>query len=534
LACAVVLLLLPGLQAQPGFERPQPTDPSVVELEKLLGEAPSARTKEEADKHLEKLRAELKKLSSLRELEYALVLRAWVPPRREFSDNPNDPKPPEFGLVVLRQALQECSDKYATKWVEVLKTDDATKRRAALTLLAAKGSVTEAYGLRSALAHLASPLLDSVEGKKVDEVVAVLRTVGQLPASSKGSLPKLGALLKDHKENAVRVAAAAAIGKAAETPAQFHDRENLTRLIEVNSAVIQFASVGLNDKTPEVQQASLQSIRASLTATSGRVSNELLGAWRKSVIAAIPDVAKLLASNEKSVALEAARALEAVGKVEMPHHDRPGQPPEANEVKTALVKVAPELGKALSHKDTEVQLHSLYALERLGVDASPALAEVCGACEATDLYVRWAAVRVLGRLAARPSDKGVSTLVSRLKDDNADVRATAVLALGMYGEKAKEAVPSLGKLTADKDAALRLLALEALTRIGKEAVGAEAELLDCLTAKDEKVRVRAMRAIVKFEAVSEKTRTALNKALDDDNLEVRQLASELLLRETLK
>jgi HEAT repeat protein len=59
----------------------------------------------------------------------------------------------------------------------------------------------------------------------------------------------------------------------------------------------------------------------------------------------------------------------------------------------------------------------------------------------------------------------VPALIEALKDKEADVRRSAALGLGSFGEQAKDAVPALQTLLTDRDARVRESAGLALTRI---------------------------------------------------------------------
>ena len=77
---------------------------------------------------------------------------------------------------------------------------------------------------------------------------------------------------------------------------------------------------------------------------------------------------------------------------------------------------------------------------------------------------RLAAVRLL------PQRKGdaaqtVPALIEALKAKESDVRWSAAIGLGYYGEEAKDAIPALQAAQRDRDARIREAAGKALTRI---------------------------------------------------------------------
>jgi HEAT repeat protein len=61
--------------------------------------------------------------------------------------------------------------------------------------------------------------------------------------------------------------------------------------------------------------------------------------------------------------------------------------------------------------------------------------------------------------------KVVPALIKALKDRDGDVRRSAAIGLGYFGEEAKDAIPDLQKLLHDRDARVRESARAALFRI---------------------------------------------------------------------
>jgi HEAT repeat protein len=80
---------------------------------------------------------------------------------------------------------------------------------------------------------------------------------------------------------------------------------------------------------------------------------------------------------------------------------------------------------------------------------------------------RIAAVRLLPQRKGEAADV-VPALIEALKDNSDDVRWSAAIGLGYFGEKAKEAVPSLETAQHDSDARVREAAGVALCRIDPE------------------------------------------------------------------
>jgi HEAT repeat protein len=66
------------------------------------------------------------------------------------------------------------------------------------------------------------------------------------------------------------------------------------------------------------------------------------------------------------------------------------------------------------------------------------------------------------------AEKIVPALIEALKDQESDVRWSAAIGLGYFGEQAKDAVPALQAAQRDRDARVREAARVALSRIDPE------------------------------------------------------------------
>jgi HEAT repeat protein len=75
---------------------------------------------------------------------------------------------------------------------------------------------------------------------------------------------------------------------------------------------------------------------------------------------------------------------------------------------------------------------------------------------------RVAAARLLG---GRDANEAIPALTAALSDPSGDVRRSAAVGLGGFGDKAKAAAPELQKLLKDRDARVRDSAATALHRI---------------------------------------------------------------------
>jgi HEAT repeat protein len=82
----------------------------------------------------------------------------------------------------------------------------------------------------------------------------------------------------------------------------------------------------------------------------------------------------------------------------------------------------------------------------------------------TEVGDRLKAVRLLSRQKGDPA-KVVPALIEALKSKGADVRISAAIGLGSYGEQAKDAIPALQIVQRDPDGRVREAAGLALSRI---------------------------------------------------------------------
>ncbi len=105
---------------------------------------------------------------------------------------------------------------------------------------------------------------------------------------------------------------------------------------------------------------------------------------------------------------------------------------------------------------------------------------VCGGCgkqKSTDQLIqdlnstqekdRIVAVRLL-QLREGDATKVVPALIKALKGQETDVRISAAIGLGYFGEEAKEAIPALQEAEHDRDRRVREAAGVALSRIDPE------------------------------------------------------------------
>ena len=167
--------------------------------------------------------------------------------------------------------------------------------------------------------------------------------------------------------------------------------------------------------------------------------------------------------------------------------------------------------------DDELAEAAARVLPDFGERALAALSEMCAS---ENVESRWWATRALGEL---PGSAATELLVKRLKDEDAEVRVVAILALGQRADLA--AVQPLTEMLHECGGYLARHAAEALSRLGD---GAAPALVDALGGGDTGVRANAARALARLsdsEAVP-----ALVQALDDESAVVSHWAEIALER----
>jgi HEAT repeat protein len=248
-------------------------------------------------------------------------------------------------------------------------------------------------------------------------------------------------------------------------------------------------------------------------------------------------LARALGDDDRTVAVAGAEAVEAIAKLWSKLRDKAATVPAGRKgalseepLLLEIVQAAvPALGKRLSTDDVRTRLACLYALERMEALAAPATADVLGVLKDKNAFVRWAAVRVLGKLPPPKQDSAVTELAKLLADDNGDVRVSTAAALERYGPAAKPSVPALRTAVKGEDTESRVWAMRALVAIGPEAKEAIPELIGALSADAVEVRRAAAESLGKFGPDAKDAVAALNKAADDADAGVRLAADQALL-----
>ncbi|MBN1672353.1 MAG: HEAT repeat domain-containing protein [Kiritimatiellae bacterium] len=377
---------------------------------------------------------------------------------------------------------------------EQIRREDATARRTAIEVLAAIGPAAQ-DAARELLTVLAT------RPEKEDQCAA-LNAIGRIAADS----PEVLALLKarlDHKERAVRHAAAEALG-----------REHWAM-----DAVAPILIEGLAEK-------------------DSTVDSELINALARRGAAAVPYLQKALAHSSATVRARSVYGLMLIG------------PPAAERAVPALVdalrrdpdsevrsesaralanfasapdRIVPALAEALGDKDDRVRAHGSATLAKVGEPAVPALLK---ALEHPLPKARVWAARALGKIGA-PARGAVPGIAKILKQTDRDARLAAVQALDQLDPQCRACLPDLVAALGDPDMLVRDAVVTLAAKAGKDAVP---RLRAALRDPNAGIRCGAASALGKIGPDAAAGAGDLVKALDDSDRHARRAAVEALGR----
>jgi HEAT repeat protein len=109
----------------------------------------------------------------------------------------------------------------------------------------------------------------------------------------------------------------------------------------------------------------------------------------------------------------------------------------------------------------------LCLLACVGCAKQKSTTELIGDLKGVEERDRLVAVRLLQHRQADAA-QAVPALIEALKDKAVDIRLSAAIGLGYYGEQARDAIPALRAAQSDRDARVREAAGTALWRIDPE------------------------------------------------------------------
>ncbi|MBA2114322.1 HEAT repeat domain-containing protein [Bremerella alba] len=159
------------------------------------------------------------------------------------------------------------------------------------------------------------------------------------------------------------------------------------------------------------------------------VSVGIIRQWGEAVPEAVAPLADALSSEDEQFQAEVLMALGAIGE----------------QSSGAIQQIRP----FLKSDSRTLQLDALYALGRIGAGAVSTKGEIEPLLSSEDAFTQFAAAWSLAHIAPEDADvaaKAIPVLILHLNDTSQDyIPGEAAQALGMFGDKAKSALPELKK-----------------------------------------------------------------------------------------
>src|SRR5262249_18917808 len=147
---------------------------------------------------------------------------------------------------------------------------------------------------------------------------------------------------------------------------------------------------------------------------------------QRALVGQIPALRKGTKAEELAAVLSAFQSLEAIAQSRLRLNQRieriqggeklaPGSFEDL--LLPPLRQTVPDVAAGLAHKEVRVQLASLYVLESLQAEATPAAGDLAKALDSQEPFVRWGAARVVKHIAPREAERIVPALARRLEDE---------------------------------------------------------------------------------------------------------------------
>lgn len=211
----------------------------------------------------------------------------------------------------------------------------------------------------------------------------------------------------------------------------------------------------------------------------------------------------------------------------------PEGPQAAERLRKVLRESIPSLTELMASVEVENKLAVLSSLEDLESDIPEIWPILKTATRDQNRFVRWAALRVIGKQGQAPPELLLPALRRGLHDEDLGVRNAACQSVEQLGRKAIALVPDLANLLPGDDEELQQSALRALYAMGSDAAPAVPQLIHLLKSANPKLRqaVPPLLATIGKPAAAAAI-PALRTALSDADSEVRLRAAEALRRLT--
>lgn len=466
-----------------------------------------------------------------------------------------------------------------TALLQGLRSSDAAVRLATLVHLNSQSrqdSWSPEHG-----AALAEALLPLVQDSEVRIRAAAVRALGQCRVPVSLAAPAWMRALNDPDvtvrravAEAVAVPLSVGVPNALRSPVPQVRAQLLGQALRDARAVTPVLRLTLGDLRPDVRSRGLDALHAGLLAverlpTTLRSAdfepNEASQALRRTVPAWLldwallaPEVVPLVAKGPIEQRLRAAEVLEQLTRL---CHQVATMAPNlglaAQEARvlasaqTRLQQVLPNLCACLEEAPSEVRLAILAVLEAQPDNVPACRAAVLAQLAHPQPAVRWAAARILAQWGPGMDASEWQRLSALLDDADADVRQAGARAIHEWTQRffqSQGPVIAAGGLAAEESLAhLReclvtavraavvsgtseqLAALRIIQVSGSEAVVVLPELRDWLVHSDPAVRRQIPRILMAIGPAAKELIPDLERALADEDVEVRTAAAQALL-----
>lgn len=247
----------------------------------------------------------------------------------------------------------------------------------------------------------------------------------------------------------------------------------------------------------------------------------------------VPKLAVPLSAGDSETQTAAARTLETLAVLRAKILERQGPGAAKDNFAAAWPVLSPVLAQRVKDPNASVRLATTEALESLG-DAIEARSFMREATADSNIYVRWAAVRALGKSASASPDlksaaPDVAALTNLVDDKDLDVRTAALVALAKFGSKAKSASTKVLGAANRGDIEPRVMAVKALGAIESDVSATVPVLIEGLKHSDDRLRKAAASGLVRFGPDAREALPELRKALQSQDPELRLAAAEAIL-----
>jgi HEAT repeat protein len=509
----------------------QQTDP-VDNLQQLLKSRVAPGDPPEVLEHRKRVLMEAaEKLRTINDLRLALMLSEW---------KDNDPSYPEQAKIdqSVRAFIGERLQKSLH---EVVVQGSAETRMAVAKLIGEMGSGIRALPMddKSGFGRSLAPDLIMLMGQDNPGLrQAAARALGKIDPEPEVAVKALDRMLQSNNVNDRR-AASEALAEMVKIDLQAFKKNRAQTGVEISgdevldcaNQVVRATPVCLNDKDVVVRRNGLEALFQATTALVDQIPGTGPGAdldreamppsgrqWTQfertrvnlgvealekkektiaPVLAALKDegglIAKTLTDPDVQVRVLSRRALEMMGssrlRLNQARNVVPTEKGAPERVKREdVLKEAIEPGllvfaQRVRDPNRSVRAATVDFLETMEDAAAPAIPALVSALGDPDLFIRWAAVRTLGKVGKVKTDVTVPAIAQLLNpQEDPDVREAAATTLRGYGADAKAALPKLIGMLNVGEAEAQEAVIKAITAVGgpenKNAIPALKKSLD--------------------------------------------------------